>query len=78
MEDLNTETFILSLRPFISRRGRPKTLYSNNDKTFAGANNQLKTLANFLKSNHAALSERSQQLGITWISCISEAFGRLG
>lgn len=41
---LSTETFILSLRRFIARRGRPSTIYSDNGTNFTGADSALKRL----------------------------------
>jgi hypothetical protein len=35
----STETFLLALFRFISRRGRPSTIYSDNGKNFEGADN---------------------------------------
>ncbi|CAG7837087.1 unnamed protein product [Allacma fusca] len=36
---LSTEVFLQSLRRFISRRGRPRTIYSDNGSNFVGAEN---------------------------------------
>lgn len=38
---LTTEDFIAALYRFVSRRGRPTTLYSDNGTNFIGANNKL-------------------------------------
>ena len=35
--DLSTDSFILALRRFISRRGHPKTIISDNGSNFVGA-----------------------------------------
>ncbi|GFT30852.1 integrase catalytic domain-containing protein [Trichonephila clavipes] len=41
---LSTESFILNLRRFISRRGRPFTIYSDNGKNLVGTSNELKNI----------------------------------
>ncbi|XP_072395156.1 uncharacterized protein [Diabrotica undecimpunctata] len=47
VSSLSTEAFLLTLKRFISRRGIPKTIYSNNASNFLGARNQLKELYDF-------------------------------
>ncbi|GFX69513.1 integrase catalytic domain-containing protein [Trichonephila clavipes] len=44
MSDLTTQAFIASLKRFIARRGRPSLIFSDNGKTFIGANAELKRL----------------------------------
>lgn len=44
VSSLSTEAFILSLRRFIARRGRPSIIYSDNGANFVGASNALKSL----------------------------------
>lgn len=41
---LSTETFLLALRRFIARRGRPDTIYSDNGTNFKGAFRELQKL----------------------------------
>ncbi|GFT12015.1 integrase catalytic domain-containing protein [Trichonephila clavipes] len=41
---LSTESFILALRRFISRRGSPFTIYSDNGKNLVGTSNELKNI----------------------------------
>lgn len=42
VSSLSTDNFILAIRRFIARRGRPVTIYSDNGKNFVGtSNNQL-------------------------------------
>ncbi|GFV87390.1 integrase catalytic domain-containing protein [Trichonephila clavipes] len=44
VSDLTTQVFIASLKRFIARRGRPSLIFSDNGKTFIGANVELKRL----------------------------------
>ena len=39
--DLSTDTFILALRRFISRRGHPKNIFSDNETNFTGSQREL-------------------------------------
>ncbi|XP_018315341.1 uncharacterized protein [Mycetomoellerius zeteki] len=50
VSDLTSDAFIGALRCFISRRGKPICIYSDNGTTFTGANNQLKEIRDFLNS----------------------------
>ncbi|GBP88534.1 hypothetical protein EVAR_21742_1 [Eumeta japonica] len=43
--DLSTETFILALRRFMSRRGKPREIYCDNGTNFVGANRAIRDLA---------------------------------
>ena len=49
VSDLTTEVFIATLRRFISRRGKPSLLWSDNGTNFVGASRQLQELADFLE-----------------------------
>ncbi|OXA64746.1 Pro-Pol polyprotein [Folsomia candida] len=44
VSSLSTEDFLLSLHRFISRRGRPAIIYSDNGTNFEGANNAIKLM----------------------------------
>ncbi|XP_077255210.1 uncharacterized protein LOC143893559 [Temnothorax americanus] len=44
VSDLSSDGFIAALRRFVSRRGLPEHIYSDNGTNFVGANNQLKEL----------------------------------
>ncbi|XP_062704472.1 uncharacterized protein LOC134286812 [Aedes albopictus] len=48
--DLSTERFIQALRRFISRRGKPSDIFSDNGTNFVGAKNQLVELRELLRS----------------------------
>ncbi|KAL0809215.1 hypothetical protein ABMA28_011437 [Loxostege sticticalis] len=61
VSDLSTDTFILSLRRFISRRGRPSHLYCDNGTNFVGANNEL---ARFIRSSNEDISAFASNEGI--------------
>ena len=39
-QDLDTDTYLNALARFTAKRGTPKTRYSDNGKTFAGASNE--------------------------------------
>ena len=42
VDDLSTDHFIVALKRFIVRRGRPQSIYSFNGTSFVGANNELR------------------------------------
>jgi hypothetical protein len=48
---LTTEAFLAALRRFIARRGKPRTIYSDNGTNFQGAANQLHDIYNMLQSS---------------------------
>ena len=50
VSDRTTEAFLASLKRFISRRGRPNSIYSDNGSNFIGARNDLRTLYQFLST----------------------------
>lgn len=61
---LDTDAFILALRRFIARRGKPKEMYSDNGTNFVGANRELKEALASIDNDkvHDSLAER----GIEW------------
>lgn len=61
--DLTSNTFIMALKRFISRRGKPKNIYSDNGTSFVGASNDL---SRFLKVSCDSLSEEMAKEGITF------------
>lgn len=44
VSSLSTDKFLLALRRFVARRGRPLTVYTDNGKSFVGANNALQKI----------------------------------
>lgn len=59
--DLSSEAFILCLRRFISRRGKPLELYCDNGTNFVGANNDITA---FLRKNNEDISGFAANEGI--------------
>ncbi|KMQ91222.1 hypothetical protein RF55_8940 [Lasius niger] len=51
VSDLTSESFIAALRRFISRRGKPSCMYSDNGTTFVGAHKRLKELYEFINDS---------------------------
>jgi len=48
---LTIEAFLAALRRFIARRGKPRTMYSDNDTNFQGASNELHEIYNMLHTS---------------------------
>lgn len=73
---LSTEDYILALKRFISRRGKPNTIYSDNGKNFVGA---AKELSVFLSDNSKQLINFATNEGIKlqFIPPYSPHFGGL-
>ena len=49
VSDLTSEAFIRALHHFISRRGKPSLIWSDNGTNFVGAANELKAIFAFLQ-----------------------------
>lgn len=64
--DLTTEAFIATLKRFIARRGKPLHVFSDNGTNFAGANNELKRLIDFLTNNLDHIKRFGCNEGINW------------
>jgi len=60
---LDSEVFIAALKRFISLRGKPQSMYSDNGTTFLGANNEFRT---FLKSNSPNFKNYLANEGVSW------------
>lgn len=65
--DLSTQAFLQAFQRFISRRGKPNNVYSDNGTNFVGAHNKLKDLGQFLKTDKSDLVRQlGVDLGIDW------------
>ncbi|XP_011168837.1 uncharacterized protein LOC105202146 [Solenopsis invicta] len=53
VSDLTTDAFLNAFKRFISRRGRPTDVYSDNDTNFIGANRELEKCLEFFRSEQA-------------------------
>ncbi|XP_018402564.1 PREDICTED: uncharacterized protein LOC108779585 [Cyphomyrmex costatus] len=68
VSDLTTESFLAAFKRFISRRGKPACIYSDNGKTFVGAQGQLDELCKFLRTDQtqAELAQALRDQEIEW------------
>ncbi|XP_025997196.2 uncharacterized protein LOC105199694 [Solenopsis invicta] len=68
VSDLTSEAFIAAFKRFISRRGKPSHMYSDNGTTFVGARNQLKELYDFYRGRQAQadISRFMSEQEISW------------
>lgn len=64
--DLTSNNFLACLKRFVSRRGIPKTIYSDNGTTFRGTNNLLRDLGKFLFQSQASIVDYTSQYNIDW------------
>ncbi|KAG5884223.1 hypothetical protein JTB14_011712 [Gonioctena quinquepunctata] len=55
--DLSKDAFLLALKRFVSRRGLPTLINSDNGTNFVAANNDLKNLGKFIKNNEIELRD---------------------
>ena len=62
--DLSTDIFILALRRFIARRGKPKEILSDNGTNFIGANRELRKALQDL--NQSKIQTLMSNCGIVW------------
>ncbi|XP_029163314.1 uncharacterized protein LOC114934768 [Nylanderia fulva] len=56
--DLTSEAFLGAFKRFISRRGKPACVYSDNGTTFVGARKQIKELYDLINDNNTQLAMR--------------------
>lgn len=49
---LSTDLFLLTLKRFISRRGNPKIIFTDNATNFSGARNELREVYNFFRNTN--------------------------
>ncbi|XP_053968620.1 uncharacterized protein LOC128870048 [Anastrepha ludens] len=68
VQDLSTSSFIAALKRFISIRGKPNTIWSDNATNFVGAKNELEELRKlFADQNHnRAVAEACIENQIDW------------
>lgn len=64
--DLTSGCFISALKRFISRRGKPSQIMSDNGTNFVGSRNELRDLGNFLKAHQSEISDSCAKLDINW------------
>lgn len=64
--DMTTDCFLACFKRFISRRGIPSHVYSDNGATFKGAYNDLRDLSVLLESNQSSINDYALTLNITW------------
>ncbi|KAA5784357.1 transposase family protein, partial [Pseudomonas aeruginosa] len=64
--DLTTEAFIASLDRFVSRRGLPELIRSDNGTNFVGADRYLRDVVNFLNNNQVDIETALSRRGIRW------------
>lgn len=63
---LSTEAFLATLRRFVSRRGKPANIYSDNGSNFIGANNELTRIYDFLKENSQYICDQLASERVCW------------
>lgn len=64
--DLTASAFIQALRRFVSRRGKPAAIYSDNGTNYVMASKDLKKLGKFLISNSTSLQNMVSKENIDW------------
>lgn len=76
VSDLSKEAFIMTLRRFVARRGKPVEIFCDNGRNFVAA---AKDLGTFLKNNSEPLSDSVNQEGIrfSFIPAYAAHFGGL-
>ncbi|XP_044746498.1 uncharacterized protein LOC123308039 [Coccinella septempunctata] len=63
---LSTDDFLQAFHRFVSRRGMPAEVFSDNGTTFVKANKDLQSLFNFFKEQNLEISKAVTDMGITW------------
>lgn len=66
VSSLTTSSFLASLERFISRRGSPRTIWSDHGTNFVGASKFLKEVFKFQKENHSFVSDACSVRGVEW------------
>ncbi|KAL0829582.1 hypothetical protein ABMA28_003093 [Loxostege sticticalis] len=63
VSDLTKDAFIMTLKRFISRRGKPTEIFCDNGRNFVAA---AKDIGNFIKQNNEPICDFASQQGITF------------
>ena len=71
VQDLTTESFLAALIRFISRRGKPDRIYSDQAKTYKASDKELTRLYKSL--DWSKIGEKAAERGITWSYSCSRA-----
>lgn len=64
--DLSTQSFLASLKRFISRRGKPTQIWSDNGTNFKGAQKELYDLFQFFKAHEHDIVSHCAMESFTW------------
>lgn len=64
--ELSKEVFLLALKRFVARRGKPKHIFSDNGTNFVAASSELKQIYKFLADNLSSLSDALSKDNIEW------------
>lgn len=70
VSQLTTEAFLAAFNRFISRRGRPANVYSDNGLNYVGANNEINKMYDFLKTNSYFQSASRRKYKMALYSCL--------
>ena len=62
VDDLSTDHFIMALKRFIARRGRPQSIHNDHGTNFVGANNELRKCIKLLNEEGIQTSVCSRKL----------------
>ena len=75
VSDLSKEACLLAIRRFISRRGLPKVIYSDNGTNFIGARNELMEIQRLLarQAGQDDLEDYCANKGISWVTIPTRA-----
>ncbi|XP_036150809.1 uncharacterized protein LOC118648578 [Monomorium pharaonis] len=68
VSDLTSDAFLAALRRFVSRRGKPSSIFSDNGTTFVGASRQLSEIYEFLRKQEVkdSIHNYAQDSKISW------------
>ena len=66
MTDLTTDCCLAAFSRFISRRGKPQVMYSDNATNFTRANKDLQHLYEFLRTNNSSITRDLKESCIKW------------